>query len=70
MNPKKQLLVSFIINFLIFYGMQIFFDGDEKTFWGRLFYGIWMATWMSIVWNWKYIKSLFNKNQKEEGRPV
>jgi hypothetical protein len=65
---KKKLAVQFILQMaywmFAWYIYKKFFPGETPLTIGQLlFHGIWMATWMTTLTNWKKVRSLFKRRE-------
>jgi len=67
--PLKQLAISFILNWFFWLITRLLADQfifDEKHSWkSNLFHATWMSFFMTIPFNWKLIKKLFQFQKKD-----
>ncbi|HMJ45793.1 MAG TPA: hypothetical protein VK498_00590 [Ferruginibacter sp.] len=66
--PGIQLLILFILNCLFwFIADRIFetiWDYEDKKSWKEIvFHALWMGTFWTLLFNWKYLKAFFLKNK-------
>ena len=72
LTALKQLTVSFTINWFVWLfgsllGDKIFFD--EQHSWGyHIFDATWMAFFMTILYNWTTVKTLFKRDKNATKR--
>jgi predicted permease len=70
LSPFKQIMVSFIINWLYWFiiwllGEMLFFD-EKRSWLYHIFHATWMATFMTNLFKWKQTKSLFKRKDEQK----
>ena len=70
-NPKKRLLIFFVINFIIFYiinksAHSTGIPEDKQSLSEELLYSLWMGTFMTVIMDWRTVKSVFSKKKQDE----
>lgn len=70
-NSKKQLLISFLIGFIIFFIGNKFAHSDDlpeekQSLTEELFYALWMGVVITLALNWGNMKAVFSKKKQNE----
>lgn len=68
LSIKKKLAVQFILQFVYwtiawYIYNRIFPDETPLTLGELVLDGVWMATWMTVLTNWKKVRSLFKREE-------
>ncbi len=72
LSNKKRLLVHFIIQLLYWYfalGILKHFiwpDDEPTSLPKQIFHAVWMATWMTIIFQWRTVKVLFKRTNAKK----
>ncbi len=72
LSIKKRLLVHFIIQCLYWYFSMAIINhliwpaNEPKSIPEQIFHALWMATWMTIFFQWRTVKELFKRTNAEK----
>ena len=70
-KPLPQLLLSFAINLAIYFGINLFInyawpDDDQRSVQSVLFKSLFLASWLTIIFNWRMIRNIFSRKRHEQ----
>ncbi len=72
LSNKKRLLVHFIIQLLYWYFSMAILNhfiwpaNEPKPIPEQIFIAIWVALWMTIIFQWRTVKVLFKRTNAEK----